>query len=52
MPQVTFELVAAAVAAGTFLFWGGELRGMVKQLRSIAEDHEDRIRVLEGLDVP
>ena len=51
MPQITIEVVAAVVAAGTFLFWGGELRGMVKQLRSIAEDHEDRIRRLEGLDI-
>lgn len=52
MPTVSVELVALVLAAGGLFYYGGQLQTVVRQLRSIAEDHEGRLRRLEGLDIP
>ena len=41
-------IIAGAGFGGGIVYTAGQLVAVLKQLRRIAEDHEDRIRILEG----
>lgn len=44
---ITAGLTALGLGGG-LVYTAGQLVAVLKQLRAIAEDHEDRIRLLEG----